>query len=170
MAVREDAQEGEMREREEGGVDMGSCHSVSYLWIREDTRAHTLNGYKGTYVVFNTITLSQEHPKMQINFGALLTQKHTLVLSRDEPIHGKRAHQLSETRRLHGIFKEQKQAFIALSCSVGFFNVAWLVSNSESIMQCICFLYWMVPKYVLIYESSIHIMWIHFLVDCFESV
>ncbi len=59
MAVGEDDQDGEMREtEEEGSVEMGAV-TLSLICELERTHTCTLNGYKQTYVFFNTITLSR---------------------------------------------------------------------------------------------------------------
>lgn len=62
----------------EGGGGCGYGELSLYL-LSVNWRGRTLNGYKRTSIVFNTITLYQEHLKMQLNFSSLLTQKHTRV-------------------------------------------------------------------------------------------
>jgi len=113
-------------EREQGSVEMWAV-TLSLICELERTRACTLYWFKQTYV-YNTITLSQEHPR----------HRQTVFMG-------------LKTRRFHGIFKEQNQKYLSLSCSVGVFVLlGWLlILNSV-------FLCWIVPKYVLIYESSIH--------------
>lgn len=88
MAVREDDQDGEMR----GSRGLWRCGAVTLSLIceLERTRACILYWYKQTYV-FNTITLSQEHPR----------HRQTVFMG-------------LKTRRLHGIFKEQN--LFALQC------------------------------------------------------
>lgn len=66
-------------ERGRRGVWIWGAVTLSLICELERTHARTLNGYKRTSIVFNTITLYQEHLKMQLNFSSLLTQKHTRV-------------------------------------------------------------------------------------------